>query len=253
MSTIRVVIADDEPLSRERISQLLAEEPDFEVAARCEDGPASVAAIRACAPDLVFLDVRMPGLDGFQVLEALSDSEQPLIVFVTSFDEFAVRAFEVAALDYVLKPVDRDRFRGALERARVRLREGEAPGYSRRVREAVAGLANPRSDPERLVVRSTRGILVLEPGEIDWVEAAGNYLWLHVGAQTHLVRGTLGGFRARPGADRMVQIHRSTLVNLDRIARLEGRGSGDAVVVLRDGGELAVSRRYAKDLRRRLS
>src|SRR5262249_13015979 len=118
MSTFRVVIADDEPLSRERISQLLADEPAFAVAAACEAGPASAAAIRACAPDLVFLDVQMPGLDGFQVLEALSASEQPLIVFVTSFDDFAVRAFEVAALDYVLKPVDRDRFRGTLERAR---------------------------------------------------------------------------------------------------------------------------------------
>jgi two-component system LytT family response regulator len=253
MKTIRVVIADDEPLSRERITQLLSEEPEFEIAAHCADGPASIAAIRACAPDLVFLDVQMPGLDGFEVLEALSGLEQPLIVFVTAFDEFAVRAFEVAALDYVLKPVDRDRFRGALERARVRLREGDGADYAKRVRETVAGMANQRSDPERLVVRSTRGILILEPSEVDWVEAAGNYLWLHAGAQTHLVRGTLSGFCARPGADRMVQIHRSTLVNVDRVARLERRGSGDAVVVLRAGGELAVSRRFAKDLRRRLS
>lgn len=251
MSAIRAVVADDEPFSRERVAQLLALEGDIELVARCADGVEALEAIRRSQPTVAFLDVRMPGLDGFELLEELGRARPPFVVFVTAFDQHAVEAFDVAALDYVVKPVDRDRFRETIARLRERIARGDVDESSR-MRGTLAAVVAPPEEHERLVVRSGRGRTVLEPASIDWIAAAGNYLWLHVGASTHLIRGTLSSFCARPGGEGFVRIHRSTLVNLRSVARIEPRGSGDANVILRDGTELAASRTFARELRARL-
>jgi len=244
MEKIRTLIVDDEPLARERIRTLLDSEPDMEVAGEYGDGRAAIAAIQEEQPDLVFLDVQMPEVDGFSVLEALADERLPAIIFVTAYDQYALRAFDVHALDYLLKPFDRERFQRALERARTQIgreRSGDITG------RLLALLKDIKVEPkalERLVVKSAGRVFFLKTEEIDWIEAAGNYVRLHTGRESHLLRETMSALEARLDPDKFLRIHRSTIINIERIKEMHPLFRGEHVVILRDGTRLTLGRAY---------
>lgn len=201
-SRIRALIVDDEPLARERIRTLLRKEPDIEVAGECGDGGRAVTAIEKERPDLVFLDVQMPEAGGFEVLEAVGAERMPAVIFVTAYDKYALRAFEVHALDYLLKPFDRQRFREALERARAHIRRAQAGELHQRLLALLGDVRPAQARRERLVVREGGRIFFLRVEEIDWVEAAGNYVRLHAGKRSHLLRETLAGLEEQVAGKR---------------------------------------------------
>jgi two-component system LytT family response regulator len=236
------LIADDEPLARQRLRTLLDGEPDIDVIAECSNGEEAVRAVRQQNPDLVFLDVQMPVRDGFGVLEALTPSPLPAVIFVTAHDRYALKAFEVHALDYLLKPFDRERFGKALDRARARLRQNSGHDVDRRLLALLADVRPVRPAVERLIVKSGGKVSFVRTDEIDWIEAAGNYLRLHVGNDVHLLRETMSSLEARLDPRVFVRIHRSTMVNIERIRELQPSFHGDYVVSLRDGTELTLSR-----------
>jgi two-component system, LytTR family, response regulator len=241
---MRVLIVDDEPLARQRLRALLEGEPDFEIADECADGRQAVEAIRTHKPDLIFLDVRMPELDGFGVLEAVAEEPRPAVIFVTAYDRFALQAFEVNALDYLLKPFDGERFRKALQRARAQLGRAQTEEVSEQLRTLLEDAKGGRKYLDRVVIKSASRVFFLRVEEIDWVEAAGNYLKLHAGAEAHLLRETMGSLEARLDPEKFLRIHRSTIVNIERIQELQPWFHGDYVVLLRDGTRLTLSRSY---------
>jgi two-component system, LytTR family, response regulator len=239
MSEPRVLLVDDEPPARAKLRRFIEDDGRMRIVGEAGDGVEAVQAIESLTPDIVFLDIQMPELDGFGVLDAVDVERMPHIVFVTAHDQHALRAFEVRALDYLLKPVDRDRFGEALDR--VLERYGTAPGDARTV---LAELPAERRRLERFLVRS-RGRMLLVPVErVDWIGAAANYAELHVGSESHLVRGTLSEIEERLPAGRFARIHRSAIVNLDRVRELHGWSHGDMMVELHDGTRLRLSRRY---------
>jgi two-component system LytT family response regulator len=249
MSDIRVLIVDDEPPARERIRALLADESDIAIAGECESGLAAVESIKNLDPDLVFLDVQMPGLDGFGVVDALGDS-LPVLVFVTAYDAYAVRAFEVHALDYLLKPFDRERFRATLDRARTALSE-RSPGNQLAGEAAPIGEADAGKAPlRRLLAKRDGRLIVLKAAEIDWIESSANYASLHVGKETYLVRETMQSLEGRLDPAQFLRIHRSTIVNLDRVQEIEPYFHGDYIVRLADGQRLTLSRTYRDRLQK---
>jgi two-component system, LytTR family, response regulator len=234
---IRALIVDDELLARRNVAVLLARDPDIESVTECESGLAAIEEIRSSKPDLVFLDVQMPECDGFDVLELLGNDLPPTIIFVTAYDEYAVRAFEAGALDYLLKPFDDSRFNRALGRAKARLLQ----------------LPEPQRRPApRLVVKSRGQVLFLKATEIDWVEAAGYYACVHVGGDTHVTRRSLSELEQDLGDEYIIRIHRSILVNLERIGGLELQANGEYEVVLKSKARLRLSRRYRKRLQNRM-
>jgi two-component system, LytTR family, response regulator len=256
---MRVLVVDDEPIARRRILRLLGQEPDVVVIGECGTGEEAVNAIRDQVPDLVFLDVQMPGMDGFGVLDALgTGGALPHVIFVTAFDEYAIRAFEVHALDYLLKPFGPERFQEALRRARTQVLAGSANGMHRlaamiaalNAEQATAGRNAPAPPAwlDRVMVKSGGRILFLRVEEIAWVEAEGNYLRLHTGRGSYLVRETIRGFAARLDPTRFVRIHRSTIVNMDRVREMVPWFGGDHVMILEDGTELKVSRGFRGNL-----
>jgi two-component system, LytTR family, response regulator len=259
---IRTLIVDDEPLGRERIRTLLAGDPEIEVIEECPDGRRAVAAIEGFKPDLVFLDVQMPEMDGFAVLDAIAGDCMPVIIFVTAYDRYAVQAFEVHALDYLLKSFDRERFKAALVRAKEeihRLRAGaldlETGVLDEKIgalNERLAGLIEDLQAKQkrltRLVVKTGGRIVFLRVEEIDWVEAADNYVRIHSGRECHLIRETLQSLESRLNPEKFLRIHRSTLVNVDRIRELQPIFHGDYLVKLNDGTELTLSRNYREKL-----
>ena len=236
---MRVVLVDDEPPGRLALRQQLSRLPDAEIVAECGDGASAIAAILQHVPDVLFLDVQLGGLSGLDVLERIGADAVPAIVFVTAYDRYAVRAFEAHAVDYLLKPIDPDRFREAWHRAAERVkRETDEPD------KRVAALLGGESAPlERFVVRGGGRLLFVPVESVEWIEAAGNYVRLHQGQREHLLRRTLAGLAARLG-DRFVRIRRTTLVNASAISALEPYGKGSYVVHLSDGTRL-VSSRYA--------
>jgi two-component system LytT family response regulator len=242
------LIVDDEPLARERIRALLAVDPDIEVVAECGDGQAAVSAIHKLTPDLLFLDVQMPDLDGFGVLEAVGAEHMPVTIFVTAFDSYALQAFEVHALDYLLKPFETERFRKALERAKAQIHREQGGEVSQRLLALLEGVTAEHKPLERLVVKAGGRVYFLRTEEIDWIEAAGNYLRLHVGTESHLLRETMNALEARLDPDKFLRIHRSTIVNIERIQELHPWFKGDYVVILRDGTQLTLSRSYRQKL-----
>jgi two-component system LytT family response regulator len=250
--TIRACIVDDEPLARERIRSLLSAEPDVEVVAECADGGAAVDTIRSTRPDLVFLDVQMPVLDGFGVLQTLDADVPPAVVFVTAYDQYALQAFDVHALDYLLKPFNGRRFRKALQRVRAELTRDNGPGVNERLLSLLEGLRQDKRAPERIVLKSAGRVSFLKIDEIDWVEAEGNYVRLHVGAHSHLLRETMKGIETRLDGERFIRIHRSTIVNTDRIKELHPLFHGEFAVILCDGTRLTASRGPENKLRRLL-
>ena len=249
---IRVVVADDQPMARERLVSMLTAEPGIELAGIASSGPEAVECIRHKMPDLVFLDLQMPGLDGFGVIEAIGVDRMPPTVFVTAYDEYAVRAFEVQALDYLLKPFGRQRFQSALAKARRHLereRQGEMAG---RLAELLQ-LRRPSEKGERILVKSGGRVSFIDVESIDWVEAEGNYVRLHAGDQVHLMRETMNGLIERIGAQRFFRIHRSRIVNVNKVKELLIAGGGDYQVVLYDGTRLGLSRLYRDALQEQLT
>jgi two-component system, LytTR family, response regulator len=245
---IRTLIADDEPLARERLRALLARHSDVELIGECTNGADAVEAIVARRPDLVLLDVEMPKADGFAVLQALEPDTLPVVVFVSAHDEYAVRAFEAHALDYVLKPFDQARVDKALQRVRGQLAQAHvARPVDARLLSFLDEL-HGRSRADRLVVKTGGRVLFLRTKDIDWVEASGNYVRLHVGSDTHLLRESMKNMEQRlePGA--FVRIHRSAIVNVDRIRELEPWFHGEYIVILRDGTRLTSSRLFSDRL-----
>jgi len=245
---LRAVIADDEPLARERIRSLLESEPDVEVVRECRDGLEAVAAIEEERPDLVFLDVQMPELDGFGVIERIGVENAPVVVFVTAFDEYALQAFEVNAVDYLMKPFDRERFRKALARARSQVQRDKGGDLNRKLLALIQELKVPHGYVERVVVKSSGRIFFLKTDEIDWIEAAGNYIRVFAGSESHLLRETMNSFEQKLDPNRFIRIHRSTIVRIDRIAELQPLFHGDYLVVLQGGKRLTLSRVYLERL-----
>ena len=245
---IRTLIVDDEPLARERLRTLLEREEDVEVVGECGDGEEAVGAIQRLAPDLVFLDVQMPAVDGFEVVRRVG-AEMPCVVFATAYDEFALRAFEANALDYLLKPFEGERFRLTLERARTRLAERGGAGLDARVLAMLQGLQPAAEYRDRFVVRTGSRFRVIRAGDVDWVEAADNYVRLHVGKEALLLRETMSELDRVLDPRRFVRIHRSTILNVDRIHTIESWGAGEFLFVLSDGTKLASSRGYRDRLR----
>lgn len=240
---IRVVIVEDEPLARERIRTLLEREPDVDLLSEATDGPSAVEVIRARKPDLVFLDVNIPGLNGFGVIEKIGVECMPAVVFVTAYDQFAVKAFETHALDYILKPFDEERFAAALDRARGALSRRVDGALGERLRDLLGEARRPIY-AERLAVKSGGRIVFVNIRDIDWIGAEGNYARLHAGPRSHLLRETMASLQSKLDPDLFLRIHRSTIVNTDAIAELEPLFQGDYVVILRDGTRLQSSRGY---------
>ena len=245
---IRTLVVDDEPLARERLRSLLEAEEDVEVIGECRDGNEALEAIRQRSPDLVFLDVQIPERDGFEVLEAIGPENAPAIVFVTAYDQYALQAFEVHAVDYLLKPFDEERFQKALERARLAVGREKGGDVSQKLLSLLQDLKAPLGHLERLVVKSAGRLFFLRTEEIDWIESAGNYVCLHVGGESHLLRETMNGLEARLDPERFLRIHRSTMVNIERIKELQPWFHGDYVVILRDDRQLMMSAGYREKL-----
>jgi two-component system, LytTR family, response regulator len=246
--TLRALVVDDEAPARRRIRRLLAAEPGVSVVGECGDGASAVRAIAALRPDLVFLDVQMPELDGFAVVRALPAGPLPAILFVTAYDHYALRAFDVHAVDYLLKPFTAERFRTAVARARERIARHSAD-------HGLASLAETlRSRPayaSRLPVRTGGRTVFVDLGAVDWLEAADNYVRLHVRQREYLVRETLAALEAQLDPERFVRIHRSAIVQADRVAEIRPTSHGDAELALRDGTRLSVSRTFRERLRLR--
>ena len=248
MQPIQVLIVDDEPLARDRVRQMLEGKPDFDIIGECGDGAEALEVIRARRPDLVFLDVQMPELDGFALLRELKPDERPVVIFVTAYDRFALQAFEVHALDYLLKPFDPDRFQLAIERAlnAIRQRRGGSTRLDERLSSLLADLQEaPKAKAmDRIAVKSAGRVVLVKAEDLDWVEAADNYVNLHVGKESHLLRETMNSLEGRLPADRFVRISRSVIVNLDRIKELQPLFHGEYAVILRDGTRVTLSRGY---------
>jgi two-component system LytT family response regulator len=245
---IRTVIVDDEELGRDRIQSLLEMQPDVEIVAVCSDGPSAVETIERTQPDLVFLDVQMPGMDGFEVIENLEPSRLPAVVFVTAHDGHAIRAFEIHALDFLLKPFDQTRFEKALERARSQVAKAKGPVIDSRLVSLLEELREERKYPERLIVKSSGRVFFVRTEEIDWVEASGNYVKIHTKAEAHLLRESMKNMEAKLDPKIFVRIHRSAIVNIDRIKELEPWFHGEYIVIMRDGTRLTASRVFSDRL-----
>lgn len=242
--TIRMLIVDDEPVARRRLRRLLRTERDVEIIGECGDGPAAVAAIRSAHPDVVLLDVQMPELDGFGVLQAIASEPLPEIIFVTAHDRYAVRAFDVHALDYVLKPIDAERLARAIARARVRLAARHGTAVDPRLLALLEDLASERRYLTRIPVKSEGRIVVVALSDVDWIGAADNYVTLHAGPRAYLLRDTMGRLERELDPDQFVRIHRSAIVRIDRIRELVPDFHGEFALLLGDGTKLTLSRSY---------
>jgi len=249
-SKIRALIVDDEPLAREAIRECLLEDADVEIAGEVGDGPSAVSAIKNQRPDLLFLDVQMPEMDGFSVLRALEPEKMPVTIFVTAYDKYSLQAFEAHALDYLLKPFDEERFQKALQRGKEQIHTARRSEAGERLlamlEERLQGGSKYIS---RLAVKSKGRILFIRVDEIDWVEAQDNYLRLHLGKESHLLRETMNNFGAKLDPEKFIRIHRSTIVNVDRIKELRPWFTGEYIVVLQDGKELTLTRSYRDKLK----
>jgi two-component system, LytTR family, response regulator len=252
--TVRLVVADDEPIGRQRLIRLLQAEPETDVVAACADGEAAVEAIREHVPDVVLLDIQMPQLDGFEVVAALGEAQQPAVIFVTAHDEYALRAFEVHAFDYLLKPVDPDRLRLALDRAISNPPQAPQGSTTRRILTLLEELnARERGrGRDRLVVRTPEKAFFLRADTIDWIEAAGKFVHLHVGRAIHALRESMAELEQELDPARFVRISRSAIVNLDRIQEIQPWFQGDYVLILSDGTRLTSTRGYRDNMRRLL-
>lgn len=246
--TIRAMIVDDEPLARRRVRDLLTAAPDVDVVAECANGRDAIKAIEASLPDLLFLDIQMPEIDGFDVLAAIGVGRVPVVVFVTSYDQFALRAFEAQALDYLMKPFDDERFSTALQRARARLGDRSSTDVDRRLSALLDEVRGRRGYLQRLAVPVGNRSVFIRAHEIDWIGAERNYIRVYVGGRGHLLRESLTHIEAELDPAMFCRIHRSTIVNIDRIQSVETTFRGEYVVVLQDGTKLTSGRSYRESL-----
>ena len=268
-TAVRALIVDDEPLARAHLRSLLKDRGDVDVIGECGDGRSAIDQIKRLTPDLVLLDIQMPELDGLEVIREVGPAQMPAVVFVTAYDEHALEAFEVHAFDYILKPVDPTRFADAITRARTQIAQSTAADrHAKLVAFLDAGSGSPARDQvapasdvassagraplDRLLVKEEGRMYFVPAGEIDWIEAFGNYARLHTGQRTHLIRETMATLERALDARRFARIHRSTIVNLDRIKQMDLWGSGDYMVRLADGTQLKLSRWYRDRLEARL-
>jgi two-component system, LytTR family, response regulator len=247
---LKVIVVDDEPLARERIRMLLAPEPDVQLVAECANGPEAVTAIRRETPDLVFLDIQMPEMDGFQMLRALG-SPLPLVIFVTAFDEHAVRAFEAQALDYLLKPFKPARLRASLDRAREQLSRRQPDEITKQIAALLESRANPGGYLTRIAVRDRDRLHFVKTSDIDWLEASGNYVIVHSGRENHVLRETLTALEAQLSPREFLRLSRSAIVKLDRVRHVEPTFNDEHVVVLTDGTRIPLTR-GVRELQERL-
>ena len=243
--SIRTLIVDDEPLARSKIRTFLTSEGDFEVVGECGSGTEAIAAIESETPDLVFLDIQMPELDGFSVIEAIGAAKMPATIFVTAFDQYAVRAFDFHAVDYLLKPFDRARFREALGQIRGQLERMDASTLNRQLVTLLEGLKKAGTYADRLAVKTSSGLSFLKTDEIHWVDAAGNYVRLNTReGENHLLRETLTALEKRLDPQRFVRVHRSTIVNVEHIREIRSQSHGEHLIIMDSGQRLTLSRSY---------
>lgn len=249
---MRTVVADDERLAREKLLILLKSEPYVQVVAECQDGEQTVIAIHKFAPDLLLLDIQMPALDGFEVLNKISQEEMPAVIFTSAYDQYAIRAFEANALDYLLKPFDQERLHQAVQRARSELMKSRDREITQRILNLLLQVQPTKlttmERDNRLVIKANGRVVFLDLDSIDWVEAAANYVKLNVGKESYLLRETIGAISERLNVCHFVRIHRSTIVNIRKIKELIPVNSGEYVVVLKSGKELSCSRGYRAGL-----
>jgi two-component system, LytTR family, response regulator len=249
MTELRAVIVDDEPLAREGMRLHLEAEPGIEVVGEAADGAAAIDLVRDVRPDLLFLDVQMPGLNGFDVVEQLGADDLPAVIFVTAWDRFALRAFDAHAIDYLLKPVDPERLRRALERARQLLAGEPRRSLEERIHALLQGVGRGADHLSRVVVRHQGRILLVRVDDIDWIEAASNYVQIHVRGKSFTLRETMGRLEERLDPAEFLRIHRSLIVRIDRIREMEPLLQGDYLIVLADGTRLTSSRSYRQRIR----
>ena len=251
MKPITTLIVDDEPLARRGIRQLLESDAQFEVVGECRNGKEAVRAVRTLKPGLVFLDIQMPGLSGFDVVRAIGPEEMPSVVFVTAFDEFAVRAFETHALDYLVKPVSQERFRAALEHVVARRRDREAVALAERLEQLLAEQATRGTQPAAvgsITVPTASGYIVVDIADIEWIEADDYYAAIHAHGKRLLIRESLASLEERLDKTRFLRVHRSAIVALGRIQELRATQVDGTVVILRDGTRVPVSRRRKEEV-----
>lgn len=251
--SLKAIVVDDEPLAREGVAMALAEEDDVEVVAMCADGGSAIDAIRRLEPDLVLLDIKMPGQSGFDVIAAIGVDAMPAVVFLTAYEEHALRAFRVNAIDYLLKPLDGAELRASLERARTRIAADVRAAQGRQLKSLLEDLGvGAAADPERLVVRAAGRVHFVAPEQIDWIEAAGDYVTIHAAGRDHLIRESMRVMAKRLLGHGFQRIHRSAIVNLRKVRELATGTNGDHAVVLHDGTTLRLSRSYRDALYRAL-
>ena len=249
---VRVLLVDDEPLARAMLREMLSDDPDVEIVGECVNGGEAVEAINATVPDLVFLDVQMPEVGGFEVLEALGNDRIPHVIFVTAYDQYAVRAFEVHALDYLLKPFDRERFSLSWQRAKAQILQERDGGVDQRILALLEEMKAGSKYLERLVIKAAGRIYFLETNDIDWIEAEGNYVSVHEGKKSHLLRETISSLESQLDPKKFLRIHRSSIVRIDRIRELQPWFHGEFRVVLQNGMQLTLSRNYRDKLQEAL-
>lgn len=226
---IRVLIIDADRMARNRVREMLGDDPEVEVIGECENGNDALTAIRNASPDLLILDIHIPEIDGFSLLESIPQDRIPAVIFVTAFDRYALRAFEVSALDYLLKPFDADRFRKAMRRAKAQMRKEKG--------------TEEKKDLGRIAIRTGKKVFFLKADEIDWIEAEGNSVRLHTGTQSHVIRASISSLELELDPEKFVRIHRSTIINVDRVRWLEPSSHGNYRVTLHDGTQLVLRRK----------
>ena len=253
MPKLRALIVDDEPPARRKLQGFLSQESDFQVIGQAGSGPEAVQAIQRLKPDVLFLDIQMPEMDGFEVLQALESLGSPLpcTVFVTAYDQYALKAFEVCALDYLLKPFDRQRLQSTLERVRSQTGPDSVPTLQTRLDHLLRRLEERRTYPSRFLVKSRGRVLFLKVEEIEWISAAANYVELHAGTRSHLLRETMDSLEKKLDPDHFARVHRSHIVNLDCIREIQPWSRNDFMIVLESGVQVKMSRRYKQNLESR--
>lgn len=261
MQGIRAIIVDDEGLARDTLHLLLQDHADVTVVRSCENGREAVAAIKEESPDLVFLDIQMPEMNGFDVIEAIGPEKMPVVIFVTAYDQYALRAFDAQALDYLLKPFDDDRFEHALKRARTLIKSRKVGALGAQLAALVAGQDDPVVEQaagdenaymQRVMVKSRDSVYFVKVDDIEWIEAAGDYISINAGGKAHLIRETMAGILKKLDPASFVRIHRSSIVCIDCIKELKPYFHGDYIVMLKSGKELRLSRRYWDQLEKTL-
>ncbi|MFZ4621372.1 MAG: LytR/AlgR family response regulator transcription factor [Bacteroidota bacterium] len=245
---IRAIIVDDEPLAREKVRLFAQGEKDIEIVDMCSNGFEALASYQRSKPDLIFLDIQMPEMNGFEFLDRISSEPLPGIIFITAFDEFALRAFEFHALDYLLKPYDRERFSKALDHARQSIRSLNRPDITEeQIKSLLLSVNQPTAILDRLIVKSGGRVIFLRIEEIDWMEAAGNYVKLHTGNESHLIRETMNNLESQLPPLKFIRIHRSTIVNIEKIKELLPYFNGEYKVVLHNNTQVIMSRNFKEN------